>query len=151
MWITVEMTINNKNFYQQVEEEKMKHKKYRTPAWLERTDFEKGIEERVHNVNFIWTDEMKAWLRRIDSKKHEVDEIRKSEKVNNVNLVSMCEIKQQTDITEEKQDYRESYEMDLRRQRKQEKQRNVDERECISFQKLMFKDIYFQARRPNPK
>ena len=51
------MTINNKNFYQQVEEEKMKHKKYRTPAWLERTDFEKGIEERVHNVNFISTDE----------------------------------------------------------------------------------------------
>ena len=49
------MTINNKNFYQQVEEEKMKHKKYRTPAWLERTDFEKGIEERVHNVNFIST------------------------------------------------------------------------------------------------
>ena len=90
------MTINNKNFYQQVEEEKMKHKKYRTPAWLEMTDFEKGIEERVHNVNFISTDEMKAWLRRIDSKKHEVDEIRKSEKVNNVNLVSMCEIKQQT-------------------------------------------------------
>ena len=88
--------------------------------------------ERVHNVNFISTDEMKAWLRRIDSKKHEVDEIRKSEKVNNVNLVSMCEIKQQTDITEEKQDYRESYEMDLRRQRKQEKQRNVDEREYCS-------------------
>ena len=64
--------------------------------------------ERVHNVNFISTDEMKAWLRRIESEKHEAD-TRKTEKVHNVNLVSRYETKQQTNITEERQDYKESY------------------------------------------
>ena len=116
------MPITKRNFYEHLKEEGMKFKKYKTQAWIKKIDFEKDEyrhektekEGKVSYNNFVSTEEMKS----LCTKRGDKD------------FGKNCNDRDVW-LTEKEREHnlKEAYKINLRRQRKHGKRRDVDDKE----------------------